>query len=94
MGFIRSTYKLEKGKYAIRDGKGKVLGTKDKNTVPDKDPKIKKQEDGSYTGVWDDVNNKFIADYDYDPDTGWFWPGEELSWSTYEDNVSKGGGKK
>jgi hypothetical protein len=72
---------------------GKLVASQRFDTVPKNDPLIQPEKDGSYLGVYDDVLKKFIPDYEYDSETGWFWPGKELDWSAYIDNTT-GGGKR
>lgn len=83
--FIRSKYILVRGVYniySIEDGS--LLGFETTNTIPQDDPNIIQEPDGSYIGVFHTIDSRFIVDYYYDVLTGWFWPGNELDWGLYK----------
>lgn len=93
MSFTRVRYINERRAYNMYDkDSGKFVASQNVDTVPKNDTLIKPEVDGSYIGVYDSVTKKFIVDYDYDPVTGWFWPNNELPWSSYEDNEKGVGG--
>jgi hypothetical protein len=82
----RANYRAIRGGFGIYDEFNNLLTTQIDDTIPKNDPLITAKPDGSYDGVYDEASRKFIPDYEYDIETGWFWPGNELSWSAYLDN--------
>ena len=82
----RANYRAIRGGFGIYDESNRLIASQATDTVRKDDPFITTKPDGSYDGVYDDVAQKFIPDYEYDIETGWFWPGNELDWSAYTDN--------
>ena len=82
MGFIRAYYIQEESLYNVYDiDTDNLLLTLIEDIIPQNDPLIISEIDGSFLGVYYEEGDRFIADYLYDLGTGWFWPGRELNWN-------------
>jgi len=59
-----------------------ILKTESTSNVPTDDPLIELINGEYYKGVYYQEGNYFIADWDYDNDTGWLCP-DDQQWSIY-----------
>jgi len=59
-----------------------ILKTESTSNVPTDDPLIELINGEYYKGVYYQEGNYFIADWDYDNDTGWLCP-DDQQWSIF-----------
>ena len=69
----------------IQSGSNTILKTESASLVPTDDPDIELINGEYYEGVYYQEGNYFIADWDYDNNTGWLCP-SELQFNIYNAN--------
>ncbi len=79
MGYIRAIQKYNSTSNVwetIQSGNNTILKTEVTSNVPTNDPDIELINGEYYNGVYYEEGNYFIADWDYDKNTGWLCPDE------------------
>jgi len=79
MGYIRAIQKYNSTSNVwetIQSGNNTILKTEVTSSVPTNDPDIELINGEYYNGVYYEEGNYFIADWDYDKNTGWLCPDE------------------
>jgi len=79
MSYIRAIQKYNNTSdvwETIQSGSNTILKTETESTVPTDDPAIELIDGSYYNGVYYEEGDYFIADWDYDINTGWLCPSE------------------
>ena len=79
MGYIRAIQKYNNTSdvwETIQSGSNTILKTEVTSNVPTNEPDIELINGEYYNGVYYEEEDYFIADWDYDKNTGWLCPDE------------------
>lgn len=88
MSYIRAIQKLNTTTNlweTIESGSNTILKTESSSLVPTNDPDIELINGSYYNGVYYQTGDYFIADWDFDENTGWLCP-SELQFNIYNAN--------
>ena len=88
MGYIRAIQKYNNTSdvwETIQSGSNTILKTESTSLVPTDDPDIELINGEYYNGVYYEEGDYFIADWDYDNNTGWLCP-DETQFNIYNAN--------
>ena len=88
MGYIRAIQKYNSTSNVwetIQSGSNTILKTEVTSLVPTDDPDIELINGEYYNGVYYEEGDYFIADWDYDNNTGWLCP-DETQFNIYNAN--------